>query len=132
MVGITDDELAEYAELQAHFGELLRDGTVSVHLGNIEYFLDEDTTKIETVMNTAGMSAGGLARSIDAWRGWGYVYDPGLGTRRVRTLARAREALVVGLPGRRAGESGPGRRRDLLIAFRTCVSCQVGDFGAPG
>ena len=28
VVAITDDELAEYVDLQAHFGELLRDGSV--------------------------------------------------------------------------------------------------------
>ena len=76
VVGITDDELSEYVELQVHFGDLLRDGSVSVHLGNIDYFLREDTSKVEAVMNTPGMSAGGLARSIDSWRGWEYVTIP--------------------------------------------------------
>jgi hypothetical protein len=76
VVAITDDELAEYLELQAHFGDLIRDGTVSVHLGGIEYVLGEDTTKIEAVMNTPGMRAGGLARSMDAWRGWDFARVP--------------------------------------------------------
>ena len=76
VVAITDDELAEYVELQAHFGDLIRDGTVFVHLGGIDYVLREDTTKIEAVMNTPGMRAGGLARSMDAWRGWDFVRIP--------------------------------------------------------
>ena len=76
VVAITDDELAEYVDLQAHFGELLRDGSVFVHLGGIRYVLDEDTTKIEAVMNTPGMRAGGLARSMDGWQRWGYVDVP--------------------------------------------------------
>ena len=42
VVGITDDELAEYAELQAHFGDLLRDGSVTVDVGGIRHVLGED------------------------------------------------------------------------------------------
>ena len=76
VVAITPAELDEYIELQAYFGDLIRDGTVFVHLGGIDYVLREDTTKIEAVMNTPGMRAGGLARSMDAWRGWDFVRVP--------------------------------------------------------
>jgi len=77
VVAITQDELDEYVELQGHFGELLRDGSVDVHLGGIRYVLNDDTAKIEAVMTMPGMRAGGLARSMDAWRGWGFVTIPG-------------------------------------------------------
>lgn len=76
VVAITGDELSEYVALQSHFGELLRAGTVAVHLGGVRFVLGGDTTKLESVLDTPGKRAGGLARSIDAWRRWGFVDIP--------------------------------------------------------
>ena len=83
-------------------------------------------------MNTPGMRAGGLARSMDGWQRWGYVDVPPSerdAFERWLELEKRSSSDYQAVVHR---ESGPGRRCDLLIAFRTCVSCQVGDFGAPG
>lgn len=76
VVGITDDELAEHVELQSRFGELLRAGVVAIDLHAITTALGEPVDKPAQVIDTPGMPATGLARSLDHWRSWGFVDVP--------------------------------------------------------
>jgi hypothetical protein len=76
VAGITDDELVEYDELQRHFGDALRRGTVTVDQAAVRTVLDAPLDKLNDVLDTAGMRAAGLARSLDDWRRWGFVEVP--------------------------------------------------------
>jgi len=76
VVGITNEELAEYRQLQMHFGEMLRAGDVTVDQDAVVAVLGGSTDKLNDVIDTPGMPAAGLARSLDHWRTWGYAGIP--------------------------------------------------------
>ena len=76
VVGISNEELAEYRQLQMHFGELLRSGEMDVNTDAVVSILHGSIDKLNEVINTPGMRAAGLARSLDGWRSWGYVDMP--------------------------------------------------------
>ena len=80
VVGVSDAELDEYAELQAVFGDHLRSGDLSVDVPRVRAtFGAAAATQLDdiaTVRGTPGQPAAGLARSLDEWRRWGYVHVP--------------------------------------------------------
>jgi hypothetical protein len=76
VVGITDDELAEYMTLQEYFGGLLRDGTVEVDAAALEATGEQATDELGVVLGTPGLPASGLARHLDRWRRSGLVAIP--------------------------------------------------------
>lgn len=76
VVGITGGELDEYAALQARFGDLLRDGAVTVDVDAVVSVLADPVADLDEVLATPGRPARGLARHLDAWRRWGYVEVP--------------------------------------------------------
>jgi hypothetical protein len=76
VVGISADELDEYVALQEQFGELLRDGVVTVDVDAAVGVLDDPVDELTEVLDTPGEPAHGLARQLDAWRRWGYVELP--------------------------------------------------------
>ena len=67
VVGITDDELAEYAALQERFGDLLRDGTIDVDGAAIDGISEPATDELREVLATPDLPATGLARHLDRW-----------------------------------------------------------------
>lgn len=76
VVGISERELGEYLDLQHRFGDAIRDGTVDVDVDAIRAVLDPPLDELMEVLATPGSPAGGLARSLDEWRRWGYVDIP--------------------------------------------------------
>ena len=76
VIGITDNELAEYAALQGYFGGLLRDGTVDVDEAALEANGEPAIDELAAVVATPGLPASGLARHLDSWRRSGFVAVP--------------------------------------------------------
>ncbi len=76
IVGITADELDEYAALQDRFGDLLRTGTVSVDVDALSTVPGDPFDDLQTVLATPDEPAAGVARDLEAWRLWGYVRVP--------------------------------------------------------
>jgi hypothetical protein len=76
VAGMTEEELAEYRMLQAHFGDVLRSGVVEIDLGGVETVLGMSTEGVRDVLATDGTPAGGLARQMDQWMRWGLVTIP--------------------------------------------------------
>ena len=74
-----DDELDEYADLQAAFGDHLRAGEVTVDADAVRGTFGPATSQLDDVagvLATPGRPAAGLARSLEAWQRWGYVHIP--------------------------------------------------------
>jgi hypothetical protein len=70
-------ERAEYRRLQERFGELLRNGAVTIDSEVlVPIALPEAITELRTVLATPDLPAEGLARHLDAWRRWGVVSIP--------------------------------------------------------
>lgn len=76
VIGITDNELAEYAALQGYFGGLLRDGTVDVDEAALEANGEPAIDELAAVVATPGLPASGLARHLDSWRRSRFVAVP--------------------------------------------------------
>jgi hypothetical protein len=76
VAGISDAELAEYAELQEQFGDLLRDGAIDVDGDALDTLAEESTEELRTVLATPDLPAAGLARHLDVWRRSGFVMIP--------------------------------------------------------
>jgi hypothetical protein len=76
VAGMSDADLAEYAELQERFGALLRDGAIDVDTAALDALADESTGELRTVLTTPDLPAAGLARHLDEWRRSGFVIIP--------------------------------------------------------
>ena len=76
VVGMSDADLAEYAELQERFGDLLRDGAIDVDGAALDALDEASVEELRTVLATPNLSAAGLARHLDGWRRSGYVTIP--------------------------------------------------------
>ena len=79
VVGISDDELDEYADLQAAFGDHLRAGEVTVDADAVRGTFGPATSQLDDlagVLATPGRPAAGLARSLEVWQRWGYAHIP--------------------------------------------------------
>jgi hypothetical protein len=76
VAGITEDELADHRALQQRFGDLLRDGTISVDDAALDDIATTATDELRTVLATPGLPAAGLARHLDSWQRAGYVDIP--------------------------------------------------------
>ncbi|CAN5701883.1 hypothetical protein BH18ACT3_BH18ACT3_01320 [soil metagenome] len=75
--GMTDAEQADLAELQAEFGERIRDGTVFVDLSGIRYFDSvPDPTLLRVLEEESEAPAEGLARYLANWRVFDVVTVP--------------------------------------------------------
>ena len=140
VVGIGDDELDEYTDLQAAFGDHLRAGEVTVDADAVRGTFGPATSQLDdvaAVLATPGRPAAGLARSLEAWQRWGYVHIPTALRRVVPALVRPRAPLVVRLPDRGAGPAGhrPERTRTRPPAadiVPVVVSQHVRRFRCPG
>lgn len=75
--GFGDDDEAELRDLQAYFGDALRDGTVVVDTPRAEAATGGAVDVLDAVLTTPGRSARGLAESMREWRSWGHVELPG-------------------------------------------------------
>jgi hypothetical protein len=76
VAGITDAELAEYADLQETFGNLLRDGAIDIDGAALDALEEESTEELRTVLASPDLPAAGLARHLDRWRRSGFVSIP--------------------------------------------------------
>jgi hypothetical protein len=76
VAGISDAELAEYAELQEQFGDLLRDGAIDVDGDALDTLAEDSAEELRTVLATPDLPAAGLARHLDGWRRSGFVMIP--------------------------------------------------------
>jgi hypothetical protein len=80
VVGMGPDDLAEYTDLEARFGELLRAGEVTVDADAVRSTFPTATGQLDdvaAVLATPGRPAVGLARAFEEWHRWGYVHIPG-------------------------------------------------------
>jgi hypothetical protein len=77
VTAISDAELDEYRQLQQRFGELLRDGTITIDGTALERIAATDQREqLRTVLATPGLAASGLARHLESWERWGVVSIP--------------------------------------------------------
>ncbi len=76
VVGISDEELAEYVTLQERFGDLLRDGAIDVDgLAHADVAAGP-VGELDAVLASPDSPATGLARHLDGWRRSGIVSIP--------------------------------------------------------
>ena len=76
VVGISDEELAEYVTLQERFGDLLRDGAIDVDgLAHADVAAGP-VGELDAVLASPDSPATGLARHLDGWQRSGIVSIP--------------------------------------------------------
>jgi hypothetical protein len=72
----SDTDQADLEALDRRFGEWLRDGTVGVELGGLEYLAGRELPELQAVLTTPGHPATGLASFLSPWRMWGVIRVP--------------------------------------------------------